>query len=177
MINAAKGGSVPFRDHLKSCLDCRELFELFQSVMCVAPDGLMEPSDETMARHVAIPIVEASRRAAKRLKGTITYDSWERVPALALRDAGKGAERRLRLQAGDLTLEFSAERQGDSWDFAARAYHNEHAVSSRFILQAGRREVVASDQDCFFWSSQRPPRKLRLVSSEVAVDFGPLKWK
>ncbi len=177
LIKAAESGSVPFKDHLEDCMDCRKLFEFFQVFLRAAPGGLLEPSEEAMARHVAIPISEGSRHAVKKLKGSIAYDSWAQVPALALRDAGKGAERRLRLEAGNLILEFSAERQGDTWDFTARAYHNEQAVSSGYILKADRREVIAGEQNCFFWSSQQPPRKLQLVSPDIAVDFGFLKWK
>ena len=177
IIKAAETGSVPFKDHLDTCRGCRDLYEFHRARMRVAPDGLMAPSDEAMAKHLAIPLLEAIRHTTGRRKGAVVYDSWSQLPALALRDVGKGAERRLRMQAGEVILEFSAERQGDSWDFTARAYEEDQVVSSRYVLKVDGRDVIASGQDCFYWSSQQPPQRMKLISAEAAIDFGSLRWK
>lgn len=177
LIRDAETGAGTFKSHLKTCGDCRDLYEFHRARMRVAPDGLLAPSDETMARHLAIPLLEAIRHTTGRRKGAVVYDSWSQLPALALRDAGKGAERRLRMQAGEVILEFSAERQGDSWDFTARAYEEDQVVSSTYVLKVDGRDVIASGQDCFYWSSQQPPQRVKLISAEAAIDFGSVRWK
>ena len=93
LIKAAETGYAPFGDHLDTCRDCRDLFEFHRACFRVAPDGLSAPSDEAMANQLAIPLLEAARHSSERRKGSVTYDSLYQLPALALRDVGKGAER------------------------------------------------------------------------------------
>ena len=38
------------------------------------------------------------------IRGELSFDSWQEMPAVALRDAGPGCERRLRLTAGRFEL-------------------------------------------------------------------------
>jgi len=177
IIKAAQTGVVPFKDHLRLCRDCRELFDYFLAYIRSAPEGILYPSDEALAKHKAIPLVQSSRASQRRVEGRVTYDSWSRLPAIALRDVGKGMERRLRMKAGDITLELSAERRSDRWEFTARAYRKDRVVSPDYILKAGRVEVAASELDCYYWSSQRPPRRLKLLCGSLAIDFGTLQWR
>ncbi len=176
-MKAAQTGSVSFQDHLDTCQDCRELFDICSACERATRYGLEQPSDEAVAHHFSIPLKENTKNSISKLKGLITYDSWAPVPALQLRDTGRGAERRLRMESDDIILEFSAERQSSSWDFTARAYRKEEVASADYILKADGLEVTSSVQECYYWTSQQPPRRIRLVSPEVTVDFGYLRWK
>lgn len=177
LIKDAHTGSAICKDHVDTCRDCRDLFEFYSACFRVAPDGLPVPTEDTMAKHLAIPLLEAVRNPSGRRQGAVVYDSWSQLPAPALRDVGKGAERRLRMRAGKVVLEFSAERQGDSWDFTARAYEEDKVASSKYVLKVDGRDVIASGQDCFYWSSPQPPQRVKLVSAEAAIDFGSVRWK
>jgi hypothetical protein len=57
----------------------------------------------------------------------------------------------------------------------ARVYEH-HKASRDFILQVGSRKLCAGRRDCFFWSSRRPPRRLRLLSPALLIDLGSLQW-
>jgi hypothetical protein len=177
IMKAAQSGSATLKDHLEECPDCRKLYEIFRAQSRSTRNGMERPSDNAIASLYAIPLKENVRKAVKKLKGCITYDSWTQLPALQLRDAGRGMERRLRLKADDITLELSAERQPTGWDLTARAYRRDDVVTSDYILTADGRQVTASVQECYYWSSKIPPRRIWLRSSELAIDFGHLRWK
>ncbi|UCC43528.1 MAG: hypothetical protein JSU65_10335 [Candidatus Zixiibacteriota bacterium] len=176
MIKAAETGRIPFRSHLAECPDCRELYELLGRFRGLVDVDLVMPPPDVMSRHSFIPQLLQSREQARTISGTVEFDSWSGLPALALRDAARGMERRMRLTAGPVSLELVAERQTRHWEFTARVYQRGR-VSSGFILEAGRKQLYPGRRWCFRWTAAKPPRKLGLRSADLAIDFGALNWK
>ncbi len=97
------------------------------------------------------------------------------VPAMQIREAPSDLERRLRLTAQGYTLELVADRRGKGWEFVARVYFKEQ-VCTEFILQVGRLKLGPEAHDCYFWSTPKPPRSLKLLSPELKIDFGEITW-
>ena len=110
------------------------------------------------------------------IRGELSFDSWQGMPAVALRDAGPGCERRLRLTAGRFELDIVAERGEEEWEFIARVYEKGRVLTG-FALKAGRRKIVASSQGFFHWQCKRPPQRLVLQSPAMSIDFGAVSWQ
>lgn len=177
MIEAVESGQVPFQRHLQHCQPCRELFGLLHDAAFQSMVDAEEPTDDLLTSCLRIPLLAGARHPARSRSGAITSDSWRELPAVALRDAATGLERRLRLTSGGLVLELVAERRPDEWSFSARVYEGNEVASARYVLQAGRRKIVAGRRDVFVWSSPRPPRMIRLLSKTVKIDFEKIDWK
>ncbi len=176
LMEALESGSVPFKAHLKECNQCRELFDFLSKIGFPKRRPLEKPSEELITRFALIPLSVNSRKPGETVVGTVVFDSWSHLPAIHARDNAKGMERRMRLKAGQIVLELVAEHQADRWELTARVYDN-RKVAAGFILKAGRRIIQAGTERCFFWSSRTPPRRIRLLSPQVLIDFGPLNWK
>ncbi len=175
LIEALETGEIPFRAHLVRCAECRELFDLLTQY---GPDDRLKdlaPSPQSIARAQAVPKLVESRRPSRAITGRMTFDSWADVSAVQLRSTVGVLERRVRLEAGKYTLELVADRTLEEWEFVARIY-NKEKVTSEFILQVGRRKLVPQSQRCYYWSAKNPPRTLRLLSSDLKIDFGKLTW-
>lgn len=112
---------------------------------------------------------------SKVIPGFLKVDSWARIPALQLRDAVGGLERRLHLEAGAYTLELVAEQQRESWAFVARVY-NDDQVSHDFVLKAGVQKIMAEDDGFYHWTSPRTPHTLKLISEALRIDFQKVPW-
>jgi hypothetical protein len=176
MMKAIKTGSVPFEAHLKECRSCNEMFEFLSSIDILKRQPLEPVSEGLISRFSLIPVLVGSHKPARSVTGAVKFDSWSQLPALAARDGAKGMERRMRLKAGRITLELVAEHRPEGWEFTARVY-DKRKVDSNFVLKIGRQKIPAGLQSCFFWSSEKPPRRIQLLSPKVFIDFGPLNWK
>ena len=167
---------APFEDHLKRCRACRTKWELlkltYPGASLTAPEL---PSAAHQARLEAIPILKADKTRRSSVAGELAYDSWSGLSPVQLRDAARGFERRLRLKAGQVELEIVAERELTGWKFSARVYVNGEP-SGGFALKIGRQVLTAEFRDCFYWSSQRPPRTVRLLSSSEEIVFAAIPW-
>ena len=176
MMKAIETGKVPFGAHLEECRDCREMFEFLASVDISNRSQLDTPSEELISRLSLIPLLSGTHKPAQTVSGRVGFDSWSQLPALAARDGAKGMERRMRLKAGRITLELVAEHRPEGWEFTARVYDGRQ-VTSDYVLKVGRKRIPAGLQSCFFWSSERPPKRIQLLSPKVLIDFGQLNWK
>jgi hypothetical protein len=176
MLRAIVTGSVPFKSHLARCETCRMLFELLSIHRAEAPDSLISvPPVGALYRQMAISRLAESRNPERSVSGAIIFDSWQHLPVSQTRDAAPGLERRMRLKSDQYLLELIGDRQLREWDFVARVYDRAR-VTREFILKVGRRKLYPELQDCFFWSSARPPRRIQLLSPSLRVDFGNIKW-
>ena len=175
MLKAVESGSVPFASHLEKCAACRVQFELMQSFAHPGGESLTTSGADAVSRLAVIPHLERRRLPERRLSGSLAQDSWAQLPAVALRDAAIGLERRIRLVAGSIALELVAERQADGWEFVARVYRNEE-TSSEFVLKAGARKLLSKSEGFYHWSSNRPPRTFELISPSVHVNFDKVSW-
>jgi hypothetical protein len=176
MLRAIKTGSVPFDAHLKECPSCSEMFEFLSSIGIANRLPLEQASEDLVSRFSLIPLLVGTQKPARSISGSLRFDSWQHLPAFAARDGAKGMERRMRLKAGRITLELVAEHRPEGWEFTARVY-DKREITSGFVLKTGRRKIPAGLQNCFFWSSEKPPRRIQLLSPKVLIDFGPLSWK
>lgn len=175
MLKAIKSGKVPFASHLKQCENCRILYDLLVSHGAVDSQKLERPSRIAVHRSALIPKLVQSRRPARDLPGRVEFDSWAQLPAMQIREAPSDLERRLRLTASGYTLELVADRRGQGWEFVARVYDKER-VCTEFILQVGRLKLGTEAHDCYFWSANKPPQRLRLLSPALKIDFGEISW-
>jgi hypothetical protein len=160
--------------HIKNCHECRTLVEILRWSLDES-GGPFEPPTELLRRQKAIPQLIASRHPAESLPARLVSDSWGDHPAVAVREAPFGVERRLRFRAVSYVVELVADRRLEGWDFVARVYDGE-ILTRQFILKVGRRKLVPGRGDCYFWSSKRPPQRLQLLSGELRIDLEKVKW-
>ena len=175
LIMAARTGQVPFTDHLRGCDPCRSLFEALKWLGAEAGRPEWTLPRELLRRHKAIPLLVASLRPTRSVTALRIFDTWTSRPALAVRQAAFGVERRVRFAVAQYEIELVANRQLGSWDLAARVYEN-GAITSGFVLQAGRRKLPIGCGECFVWSSPRPPRRLDLLSPDLRIRLERLLW-
>ena len=175
LLQAARTGRVPFRRHLERCEACAQTLEHLTTLAAMERAPLEEPSEDALERMMAAPLLADARRSGKNRSGRLTFDSWADLSRAQLRDLGKGAERRLTLEAGTVVLKLVAQRRGYDWEFTGRVYVDGRA-SSDYVLRVGRRDLVPETHACYFWKSSRPPRRLKLASPETTIDFGSLTW-
>ncbi len=107
-------------------------------------------------------------------KGSVRYDSWAGT-SIGLRDLDSGHVRRLRFEAGRVTLELVAERRGNAWEFVARAY-SKNSVIHGFVLLAGRRRLLPTADGFYLWSSITKLRSIRLAALDRLIEFGGITW-
>jgi hypothetical protein len=176
LLRAIVSGSIPFKSHLARCESCRTLFELLSLHHTKAADPFISPPPVgALYRQMAISRLAASRNPERSATGSVIFDSWQDLPAAQTRNVAPGLERRLRLQSEHYLLELVGDRQLREWDFVARVYDRAQ-VTRQFILQVGRRKLYPEVQDCFYWSSARPPGRIQLLSPSLRIDFGNIKW-
>lgn len=175
LIAAIKAGEDKFADHLSACDRCRSFWELLTWSGFGPGQVTWEPPDDLVLKHQAVPLVVASRRPARRVHGQLLLDTWSDRPALAVRLAATGVERRLRFEAGRYVVELVANFVESEWEFVARVY-DDQAIAKNFVLKVGGRKISAGRGDCFFWNSKRPPRRLSLLSPDLQVDLEDLQW-
>ena len=173
VIEKGKGHLLP---HLKHCKECRELYELLSAFHVVRSVDPVLPSDEAMVKQEGIALIAASRAPSRTVRGQVVFDSWHDLPAMAVRDAAIGIERRLRFQAGRIVLEFVAERQPEGWEFTAKVYEHGRAVSD-YVLKVGGRKLLPSVRHCYNWLAPHPPREIQLLSPSLRVALGKLGWR
>lgn len=176
LIRILKNGRNRFAAHLRECADCREMFEMLKATQAYREQVTETVSPDLVERCAAIPLVGQSARPRRMQPGRVQFDSWSTLPALALRSIDLGGERRLRLSAGAYTLELVAQRQPDHWEFWARVLRKGTEPIPLFVIQAGRRKIVAGAHSVFAWSDHHPPRKISLVSADLRIEFQPINW-
>jgi len=175
MLRAIRTGRIPFARHLAECEDCQNLFAMLSRVHTGVEEIDESPGEHAVYRHRAIALLVQSRHPRSSVDGDVVFDSWAHLPPTQVRAATLEGERRLRLKAGRFTLEFIADRQLDGWEFVARVYDQTRATSE-FVLQVGQKKLYPCAQQCFFWSAKHPPRRIQLLSPELRIDFGRLRW-
>ncbi|MBD3402392.1 hypothetical protein GF420_05815 [candidate division GN15 bacterium] len=177
LLRAAAGEPSPsLEQHLRECPVCRELVELLRQFPVAGLDSLEEPSELSRERHVAIGRAALSDRARPTVTGLTRFDSWSGLSAVALRDAGVGLERRLELEAGPIRLELLAQRTERTWEFVARVFRDSR-VTAGFVLQVGRKRLIAETDGFYYWTAARPPAKLALTAPDVTVRFPEISWR
>lgn len=135
----------------------------------------MQPSDAARQRLESIPLLFTAPKKRRTIQGRIVYDSWAHGPTMALRDATDGHIRRLRLKAGDTTVEILAERGRTDWSFVARVYRRRKVVHD-FVLKLGVQKLLAGPGGFYQWTSSRVPRKLALISYDTKLSFDEVRW-
>jgi hypothetical protein len=177
MLKAIASGRIPFKNHLVTCAACSELFDFLQDVEYQRAIDSSSPSERLITRCARIPLIEATKNPRFVQQGRLISDSWRGMPALALRDAASGLERRMRLASDSVVLDLVAERRPSGWCFFARAYDGNNVASSNFVLQVGREKLTAGAREMYVWESVHPPRKINLLSSETRIEFDKIDWK
>ena len=175
MLTAVHSGVVPFQDHLNDCPDCNEVFSLLSRYTCAGSESLVSSSPRQLKVLEKIGRRMPSWSPSEVIQGFLKVDSWARIPALQLRDAAGGLERRLHLEAGAYSLELVAEQQRESWAFVARVY-KDGQVSRDFVLKAGAQKILAEDDGFYHWTSPSTPHTLKLISEAFRIDFQKVSW-
>jgi hypothetical protein len=176
MIAAIKTGRIAFEAHLKTCRQCREVFEVLSRFPVAGRDRIAQPTPGALDRYAAVPLIDHRSIQSRRVTGRVSFDSWANRPAAQIRDVTVGLIRRICLKAGKLSLEIVAERRQDNWEFVARVY-DKKAVSSEYVLRVGAKNLLPRSQGFYHWSSKGTPRTLRLLSQDLQVDFERLSWR
>ncbi len=175
MITAVETGVVGFRSHLKECVSCRVLFELLSKFRIDGAEELQQSSPRLLKLIESIPIDSLKECHTPVVKGYLVSDSWDRVAFAQVRGVATDLTRRLLLKAGPIKLELAAERHLDKWEFAARVYDRGRA-SVKFMIKIGGHKVTVGPSGFFYWSSKRPPAKVRLLGESHTIEFEGLSW-
>lgn len=175
MITAAETGVVGFCSHLKECESCRLLLELLSKFQPNGARELQQSSPGLLKLIESIPTDFRKRRRSVVVTGHIVSDSWSRMASAQLRDVATDLTRRLLLKAGPVKLELAAERHLDTWEFAARVYDRGKATA-KFAIKIGGRKILIGPSGFFYWSSKRPPAKVRLLGESHIIEFDGLSW-
>ncbi len=153
----------------------KSLHDFLHDAAVASRSLLSRPREHTERRFRAIALLVESRHPSTAVRARRVLDSWDIIPLPAVRDAEVDVERRVRFQVSHFAVEFVGNRQLSEWQFVARVYENSRATRG-FILKAGARKLVPGRGGCFFWSSEHPPRSLKLLSPDLLIDLGRLKW-
>ena len=176
LLKAIESGKGHLTAHLRHCRECRDLYELLSAFHVARSIDPLLPSDEAMVKQEGIALIAASRSPARTVRGQVVFDSWRDLPAMDVRDAAIGIERRLRFRAGRIVLEFVAERQPEGWEFTAKVYENGRTASD-YVLKVGGRKFLPSARHCYNWLAPYPPREIQLLSPSLRVDLDKLGWR
>lgn len=175
MITAVETGVVGFSSHLKDCESCRVLFELLSKFWTNGAGELQQSSPSLLKQIESIPINSRKKSRTTVLKGHLVSDSWSQMANAQLRGVATDLTRRLLLEAGQIKLELTAESHLDTWEFAARVYDQGRA-SAKFVIKIGGRKILMGPSGFFYWSSKRPPAKVRLLGESQIIEFEGLSW-
>ena len=138
-------------------------------------ESVFEPSEDSVARLNAIPLLYDEPRDLATTAGAVTFDSWSQGSPVALRDAVDGYIRRVRLQAGKTSVEIVAEMNKGRWEFVARVYRGKSVVHD-FVLNVGRKKLLSESGGFYRWSSKTVPHKISLTSLAERLTFESLSW-
>jgi hypothetical protein len=175
LIAALSVGDDDVMRHLTQCEECRIIFDLLEASCSDSLDIIVSPPEAVTQTSKAIARLVAGRRPSRKVTAITVFDSWDSRPALAMRDLTPDVERRLRFRAGPFTIELVANRRVVDWECVARVY-DRGRISRKFLLQVGSKKLLPEAGDCFFWTSKRPPRCMKLLSGPLLIDLGRLKW-
>lgn len=175
MIKAVETGVVGFHSHLKECESCRVLFELLSKFWADGAEELQQSSPDLLKLIESIPSVSRKERRATVVKGHIVSDSWGRMAYAQLRGVATDLTRRLLLKAGRIKLELAAERHLDKWEFVARVY-DQGKASEKFMIKIDGRKIPVGPSGFLYWSSKRPPAKVKLLGESQVIEFEGLSW-
>lgn len=175
MITAVETGAVGFRSHLKECEACCVLFELLTKFWAKNEAPLPQSSPQLLRRIESIPNNFPRELRSPVLMGHLISDSWSNLARFQMRDGATDLSRRLLLKAGSVKLELVAEWHLDRWEFAAKVYDRGRA-SAKFTIAIGRRKIRLGSSGYFYWSSKRPPAKVRLLGESHTIVFDGLSW-
>ncbi len=175
LISSIRSDDTSCADHISRCELCRTVYQLLKWTGADKGPLVWEPSEELVNRSKAIARIAQSRKPARTVVGRVIFDSWGNKPALSVRQAPVGLERRLRFEAADFIIEIVGARQDSGWDFVARVYKDGKATR-QFVMQIGSKKLHLSEGDCFFWESKREPRGFKLLSESLAIELGALQW-
>jgi hypothetical protein len=175
IMAAVRLGNVPFSSHLEECRMCRTIFKFLKMSLGGRSGSPPKPPTDLLAKHATLPFLIGNWEPGQVRTARVTHDSWNGLPALALRDASMGMERRLSFSAGALVLELVASRRLSGWRFAARVYDG-GKPSRKNVLKIGRVRRQPGYQDCYYWNSSQPPRTLQLLSPDLQINIGDIEW-
>lgn len=145
-----------------------------QSGMAGGTHSLQVPPATALQRFYAIPLLYSGLPKAVHSQGRIAFDSWEES-GIGLRDVSDGHIRRVRLDAGGVTLELVAEHRQNRWEFVVRVYRK-NRVAHDLVLVVGKRKMLAGVGGFYQWSSKSVVRRLALISASQEITFAGLKW-
>ena len=175
LLQAVSTGDLTYGAHLKECEQCRFFYELAEVSKTTRSIFEAGKRSQTPRQASMLPLLVGNWTPRTTELGKIEYDSWRIDHAIALRDAAKGAERRLCLSSGKISLELVVERRPEGFSFAARCY-KDGLPSDEFVLNIGRKKLLPDMYDCFFWNSGSLPKKLQLWSPTKLIDFTQVLW-
>jgi hypothetical protein len=133
------------------------------------------PTAEAMERFCNIPLIEDSAVSGSACSGAVVFDSWQDLPAHALRDITDGHIRRLTIKAGSLRLELVAERREQKWEFVARIYSSDK-VRHDCLIKAGGRKLLPGSGGFYHWTSKNKPRLVELHTFDQQHVVEGLTW-
>lgn len=168
-------GQIPFRDHLKECEVCRDIFMMMQEFAIPSDFSLERPVPEAIRRFHSIRLLASKQSYTDIKSGIILFDSWAGAPRHQIRDSEPGLIRSLCLKADEVTFDFVCERIQKGWAFTGRVFEFGDAVM-HWILQVGNKKILPKSLGYYHWTSNRSPRTIRLLSSETRIDFAKVDW-
>lgn len=135
---------------------------------------LLAPSSHSRQRLHSIPFLFDTSVRSAAIFGRIDYDSWAEL-APGLRNSEDGHIRRMRFNAGKISIEIVAERRESGWEFIARIY-SENSVVHEYVLNVGNKRLLAQADGFYHWTSKSLLQRIQIVSPDQHIEFGGIKW-
>lgn len=175
LLRAAREETDLFQDHLSGCEQCQAELALLRRFRVAGKLELPEPPQGWVSKAIELASAKPSlAETTKRLIGALTFDSWSLPAPAGVRGLAPLTQRRIRLEAGGVSLEIRAEKKAQQWNFVAQT--NCSDTKSCSLLASST--LLKADEDGFFqWSSKTPPRSLILTVGAMVIELPELSWK
>jgi hypothetical protein len=117
---------------------------------------------------------ETVSKRTVQILAELVFDSWTVPHPVGVRGEAVTDNRRLRFECPEIIFDLHAEHGDSEWAFVAQAIGSGAEVTK---IRIGRRTIVPDGAGIYQWSSNRPPKKLSLVTEQKVIDLPELIWK
>ena len=176
LLDAISSQDAAVLAHVKTCADCRAVFEIMASYQVAGAAPLADAPAAWIEKAEAIATPARLRDGIERLKAALSFDSWALPAAAGVRSSGTTSERRLRFAAGSLSFDLRVEQTGRNWGCVGRLTGSQ-IDTSPFVVESNKLTVTQNEDGFYQWLSTVPPRRLRLTSEDCVIDLPEIAWR
>ncbi len=173
VFSKSVAGALP--EHLSVCKDCSGLLELFTRFQVAGERQLENVPAGWIEKAVAIAKPKRVKEAIQQLVAYLAFDSWTQPIPIGVRSMGQLANRRVRYNVNEYSIDIRMEKQQTEYAFIATVSKKDERDPSFTLVSAGR-SVVADEDGYYQWVSSRPPKRISFHSSDIIIHLPVTLW-